>query len=93
MSPSTADRHKPSQHTHRRSRSNPTQQRRGTSVHRAHLATIAWPVEAEATEAIGAGRYERSDIGRRFTTLRRDKLSKGVLAAMLRQLDIDGKEF
>ena len=28
-----------------------------------------------------------------FTTLRRGELSKGMLAAMLRQLDIDGKEF
>ena len=32
-------------------------------------------------------------IGQRSTTLRRGELPKGVLAAMLRQLEIDGKEF
>ena len=39
------------------------------------------------------GSHARLYIGGRFTTLRRGELSKGVLAAMLRQLDIDGKEF
>lgn len=41
----------------------------------------------------GKGSHARLYIGRRFTTLRRGELQKGVLAAMLRQLGIDGKEF
>lgn len=41
----------------------------------------------------GKGSHARLHIGPRFTTLRRGELPKGVLAAMLRQLDIDGKEF
>ena len=41
----------------------------------------------------GKGSHARLYIGGRFTTLRRGELSKGVVAAMLRQLGIDGKEF
>lgn len=41
----------------------------------------------------GKGSHSRLRIGPRFTTLRRGELSKGMVAAMLRQLDIDGKEF
>jgi len=41
----------------------------------------------------GKGSHGRLHIGSRFTTVRRGELSKGILAAMLRQLDIDRREF
>ena len=41
----------------------------------------------------GKGSHARLHIGARFTTLRQGELPKGVLAAMLRQLGIDRKEF
>jgi len=43
--------------------------------------------------AHGKGSHGRLYIGSRFTTVQRGELSKGVLAAMLRQLDIDAREF
>ena len=43
--------------------------------------------------AHGKGSHGRLYIGARFTTVQRGELSKGMLAAMLRQLDIDRKEF
>lgn len=41
----------------------------------------------------GKGSHGRIYVGRRFATMPRGELKKGVLAAMLRQLDIDGGEF
>ena len=43
--------------------------------------------------AHGKGSHGRLYIGSRFTTVQRGELSRGMLAAMLRQLDIDRKEF
>ena len=43
--------------------------------------------------AHGKGSHGRVYIGARFTTVRRGDLSKGILAAMLRQLNIDRREF
>ena len=41
----------------------------------------------------GKGSHGRVYVGSRFTTVQRGELGKGVLAAMLRQLDIDRREF
>ena len=41
----------------------------------------------------GKGSHSRVYLGTRFTTVQRGELKKGVLAAMLRQLNIDGREF
>ena len=41
----------------------------------------------------GKGSHGRVYIGLRFTTLQRGELEKGVLAAMLRQLNINRREF
>ena len=41
----------------------------------------------------GKGSHGRVYIGTRFTTVQRGELKKGVLAAMLRQLNIDRREF
>ncbi|WP_419848791.1 hypothetical protein [Candidatus Poriferisocius sp.] len=43
--------------------------------------------------AHGKGSHGRLYIGERFTTVQRGELSKGMVAAMLRQLGIDPKEF
>ena len=43
--------------------------------------------------AHGKGSHGRLYIGSRFTTVKRGELSRGMLAAMLRQLDIDQREF
>ena len=43
--------------------------------------------------AQGKGSHSRVYIGPRFTTVRRGELGKGVLAAMLRQLNIDRRGF
>ena len=43
--------------------------------------------------ARGKGSHGRLYIGARFTTVQRGELSKGMLAAMLRQLRIDQGEF
>ncbi len=43
--------------------------------------------------ARGKGSHGRLYIGTRFTTVKQGELSKGILAAMLRQLDIDRREF
>ena len=43
--------------------------------------------------ALGKGSHGRVYIGSRFTTVQQGELKKGVLAAMLRQLDIDRREF
>ena len=41
----------------------------------------------------GKGSHGRLYLGSRFTTVRRGELKKGILAAMLRQLNIDSREF
>ena len=41
----------------------------------------------------GKGSHGRVYVGGRFTTIRRGELGKGLLAAMLRQLDIDQEDF
>ncbi len=41
----------------------------------------------------GKGSHGRLYVGSRFTTVRRGELKKGILAAMLRQLNIDSREF
>lgn len=41
----------------------------------------------------GKGSHGRLYIGTHFTTVKQGELSKGILAAMLRQLGIDRKEF
>jgi hypothetical protein len=41
----------------------------------------------------GKGSHGRVYVGARFTTVQRGELKKGVLAAMLRQLEIDREEF
>ena len=41
----------------------------------------------------GKGSHGRVYVGSRFSTVQRGELRKGVLAAMLRQLDIDRREF
>ena len=41
----------------------------------------------------GKGSHGRVYVGSRFTTIKRGELSKGMLAAMLRQLNIDRREF
>lgn len=43
--------------------------------------------------AHGKGSHGRLYVGGRFTTVQRGELSKGMVAAMLRQLGIDPKEF
>ncbi len=43
--------------------------------------------------AHGKGSHGRIYVGARFTTLKQGELSRGVVAAMLRQLNIDRKEF
>ena len=43
--------------------------------------------------ARGKGSHGRLYIGSRFTTVKQGELSKGILAAMLRQLGIDRREF
>ncbi|MDE2765608.1 MAG: hypothetical protein OXI25_04145 [Chloroflexota bacterium] len=43
--------------------------------------------------AQGKGSHGRLYVGARFTTMKRGELSKGLLAAMLRQLNIDPREF
>ena len=43
--------------------------------------------------ARGKGSHSRLYIGSRFTIVKQGELSKGILAAMLRQLGIDRKEF
>ena len=42
--------------------------------------------------AHGEGSHGRVFVGSRFTTVRQGELRQGVLAAMLRQLDIDRRE-
>ena len=41
----------------------------------------------------GKGSHGRVYVGPRFTTVQRGELKKGVLPAMLRQLEIDRGEF
>ena len=41
----------------------------------------------------GKGSHGRVYVGARFATVQRGELGKGVLAAMLRQLNIDRREF
>ena len=41
----------------------------------------------------GKGSHGRVYIGSRFTTVQRGELKRGMLAAMLRQLNIGRKEF
>jgi len=43
--------------------------------------------------AHGKGSHGRLHVGSRFTTVKPGELSKGLLAAMLRQLNIDRKDF
>ena len=43
--------------------------------------------------AHGKGSHGRVYVGTRFTTVQRGELKTGVLAAMLRQLNIDQREF
>ena len=43
--------------------------------------------------AHGKGSHGRLYVGDRFTTVKRGELSKGILAAMLRQLKIERREF
>ena len=43
--------------------------------------------------AHGKGSHDRVYVGTRFTTVQRGELKTGVLAAMLRQLNIDRREF
>ena len=42
--------------------------------------------------ALGKGSHGRVYVGSRFTTMQRGELKKGMLAAMLRQLNIDRRE-
>ena len=46
------------------------------------------PLRSDDTPSHG-----RIYVGERFTTIRRGELGKGLLAAMLRQLDIDQRDF
>ena len=41
----------------------------------------------------GKGSHGRAYVGARFTTVQRGELTRGILAAMLRQLSIDRREF
>lgn len=41
----------------------------------------------------GKGSHGRVYVGTRFTTVQRGELKAGVLSAMLRQLNIDRREF
>ncbi len=43
--------------------------------------------------AHGKGSHGRLYVGGRFTTVQQGELSKGMLAAMLKQLNIDHREF
>ena len=43
--------------------------------------------------APGKGSHSRVYVGARFTTVQRGELKTGILAAMLRQLNIDRGEF
>ena len=43
--------------------------------------------------ARGKGSHGRVYVGTRFTTLQRGELMRGVLATMLRQLNINRREF
>ena len=43
--------------------------------------------------AHGKGSHGRVYVGSRFTTVQQGELRRGVLAAMLRQLGIDRREF
>ena len=41
----------------------------------------------------GKGSHGRVYVGARFTTVQRGELTRGILAAMLRQLSINRREF
>ncbi|MDE2899323.1 MAG: hypothetical protein OXO54_13485 [Chloroflexota bacterium] len=43
--------------------------------------------------ARGKGSHGRLHVGSRFTTVKQGELSRGLLAAMLRQLNIDREDF
>ena len=43
--------------------------------------------------AHGKGSHGRLHVGSRFTTVKQGELSRGLLAAMLRQLNIDREDF
>ena len=43
--------------------------------------------------AHGKGSHGRLYVGSRFTTVKQGELSRGLVAAMLRQLDIDREDF
>ena len=43
--------------------------------------------------AHGKGSHGRVYVGSMFTTVKRGELKKGILAAMLRQLNINRREF
>ena len=43
--------------------------------------------------AHGKGSHGRLHVGSRFTTVKQGELSRGLVAAMLRQLNIDREDF
>ena len=58
---------------------------------RAYARKTGRPFRFDPTH--GKGSHGRVYVGFKFTTVRRGELKKGVLAAMLRQLNIDRREF
>ena len=62
-------------------------------VRRARIYARKAAQEFRFDPARGKGSHGRLYIGSRFTTVKQGELSKGMLAAMLRQLNIDRREF
>lgn len=50
-------------------------------------------MESRFEAARGKGSHGRLFVGARFTTVKRSEISTGLLAAMLKQLNIPKKEF
>ena len=50
-------------------------------------------METRFEAAHGKGSHGRFFVGERFTTVKRGEISTGLLAAMLKQLNIPKKEF
>jgi hypothetical protein len=50
-------------------------------------------LECRFDRAHGKGSHGRLHLGSRFTTVKRGEIGPGLLAAMLKQLNIDKREF
>lgn len=62
-------------------------------IRRARKYARATGQESHFDPAHGKGSHGRLYIGSRFTTVKQGDLSRGLVAAMLRQLNIDREDF